>query len=85
MGREYKHSVKGSLTRKLVLIIISSVIILYSIVITIQFIAADEQSSFTESEVRMLKIVSFEGQLQSRSGQISQKLQMFINDLKSLH
>lgn len=29
MGREYKHSVKGSLTRQLVMIVIISVVLIY--------------------------------------------------------
>ena len=43
MGREFKNSVKGSLTRKLVMIIIISVIVLYSIIIAIQMLEAKEQ------------------------------------------
>ena len=44
MGREYKHSVKNSLTRKLVMIIIASVSILFSMVVLVQMLSADKQS-----------------------------------------
>ena len=83
MGREYKHSVKGSLTRKLVLIIISSVVILYGIVIVVQTFSSKAQSDITSSDLIELQTSSFKGQLQSRSGQIGQKLQMYINDLQN--
>ena len=36
MGREYKHSVKGSLTRKLVLLIIITVVLLYVVVVFVE-------------------------------------------------
>ena len=74
MGREYRHSVKGSLTRKLVLIIISSVIILFAIVVIVQTTSSKKQSSDTSGYLKDLKNKSFKGQLQSRSGQMGQKL-----------
>ena len=48
MGREYRHSVKESLTRKLVFIIIISVVVIYALVITIQTIASTDQRDETE-------------------------------------
>ena len=74
MEREYKHSVKKSLTRKLVLIIILSVVVAYSIVMTIMIIAAGKQSDYTLTEIANSGKKSFEGQLESRSGQISQMI-----------
>lgn len=44
MGREYKQSVKNSLTRKLVMIIITSVCILFAMVIFVQILSANKQS-----------------------------------------
>ena len=72
MGREYRNSVKESLTRKLILIIISSVIILETAVIVFQTFSSGRQGVKTQDYLRDLKVTSFEGQLQSRSGQIGQ-------------
>ena len=44
MGREYKHSVKGSLTRKLAIIIIASVVMLYACVLVVQTASSHDQS-----------------------------------------
>ena len=85
MGREYRHSVKESLTRKLVLIIIISVVVIYALVITIQTIASTSQRDDTETYVQALQINNFQGQLQSRAGQIGQKLQMHVNFMINLH
>ena len=74
MGREYKHSVKGSLTRKLVMIIVISVITLYIITIVLQTTSSQSQGTKTETYLTSLLETSFKGQLQSRSGQIGQKL-----------
>ena len=68
MGREYKHSVKGSLTRKLVLIIVISVITLYIITIVLQTTSSQSQGTKTETYLTQLLETSFKGQLQSRSG-----------------
>ena len=61
MGREYKHSVKGSLTRKLVLIIISSVVIIYTIVITMVTLSSAAQSDSTSTHLIALQTNSFKG------------------------
>ena len=84
MGREYKHSVKGSLTRKLVMIIVISVITLYIITIVLQTTSSQSQGTKTETYLTSLLETSFKGQLQSRSGQIGQKLQNNCNEIKSL-
>ena len=58
MGREYKHSVKNSLTRKLVLIIISSVVILYTTVFVVQIQTASNQSIDAEELLKNQKQLS---------------------------
>ena len=64
MGREYKHSVKGSLTRKLILIIVISVFIIYGCIVTVQTFAAKFQSADTtialkKLQPRVIKILCF--------------------------
>ena len=61
MGREYKHSVKGSLTRKLVLIIVISVITLYIITIVLQTTSSQSQGTKTETYLTQLLETSFKG------------------------
>ena len=61
MGREYKHSIKSNLTRKLVMIIVISVIILYITVIVIQTLASQEQGTRTERYLSSLQTTSFKG------------------------
>ena len=85
MSNFYKHSVKGSLTRKLVLIIVFSVIILYAVVIVVQTTSSTKQSGRTKENLDKLSKTNFRGELQSRSGQVSQKLQMYINFLQNLN
>ena len=63
MGRDYKHSVKGSLTRKLVLIIVLSVVLLYVVVIALQTISSQSQGVKTEEYLKSLQETSFKGQL----------------------
>jgi len=63
MGTEYKHSVKGSLTRKLVLIIIFSVVILYTVVVVVQTASSQVQSDATMGYLKDKQTSSFKGQL----------------------
>ena len=63
MGREYKHSIKSNLTRKLVMIIVFSVILLYVIVIVLQTTSSQSQGTKTEEYLKQLQETSFKGQL----------------------
>ena len=68
MGREYRHSIKESLTRRLVLIIVVSVVCLYACIINVQTFSAKAQSGDTTVYLKELRMTSFQGMLLSRSG-----------------
>ena len=75
MGKTYNNSVKKSLTRRLVLIIVISVILLYTCIISVQTISAVDQSKDTSKFLQELQNLNFEGILLSRAGRIRQETQ----------
>lgn len=66
MGREYKHSVKTSLTKKLVATIIIAVLSLY--IITIFILINNTQKELTKTLVSDLQMNAFKGNLTSCAG-----------------
>ena len=56
MGRYYKNSVKGQLTRLLILTLISSSIVIYSIAIGIFIYVKNKHGDKTSVELEQLKI-----------------------------
>ena len=84
MGREYKYSVKRRLTRKLTIIIITSILILEVIVLFFQTWTSTRQSNATQGYLIDLQTSGFASELLSRSGKISQKIQHLINDTSQM-
>ena len=56
MGRYYKNSVKGQLTRLLILTLITSSIIIYVIALGIFFVVKDNHDKQTQEHMASLKI-----------------------------
>ena len=69
MGREYQHSVKTSLTKKIVAIILVAVLVLYAL--TIFIILDNTQRDYTKTLLSELQMNSFKGNLTSCAGKIS--------------
>ena len=61
MDKEYKQSVKGSLTKRLILIILCSVFILITIIVVIQVTASQQQSVKTAEYLITLQVNQLKG------------------------
>ena len=59
MGRYYKNSVKGQLTRLLILTLISSSVAIYGIALGIFFYAKGHHSALTSTNLEQLKVQGF--------------------------
>ncbi len=81
MGRYYKNSVKGQLTRLLILTLISSSIIIYMIALGIFFYVKKAHGDDTKDAMVALKIQAFKSQMWSKAGLIGMAFQEFINDV----
>ena len=81
MGRYYKNSVKGQLTRLLILTLITSSIIIYMIALGIFFFVKSQHGEETKDHMASLKIQSFKSQMWSKAGLIGMAFQEFINDV----
>ena len=80
MGRYYKNSVKGQLTRLLILTLISSSIIIYMIALAIFFVVKTNHGEDTSDALEALKIQAFKSQMWSKAGLIGMAFQEFVND-----
>ena len=68
MEREYRNSVKGRLTKYLVLIVMSSVFMIYAVIMTFSVKDATERQDLTTAELNKLEVQNFRSELNSRSG-----------------
>ena len=81
MGRYYKNSIKGQLTRLLILTLISSSVAIYGIALGIFFYAKGHHSGLTSEALEQLKIQGFKSQMWSKAGLLGMAFQAFINDV----
>ena len=68
MGRYYKNSVKGQLTRLLILTLISSSVAIYGIALGIFIFVKNTHGADTSGALEELKIQAFKSQMWSKAG-----------------
>ena len=80
MGRYYKRSVKGQLTRWLILILVTLSLAIYMLAGAVFIYVRIHYSHQASQTIQALTLDSLESQMWSKAGSIGMHFQEFVND-----